>query len=472
MIQNLLPLIVLAGAAVLNVLIVSFYRNRRLTATVSILGFLGAMSALPHAVRRLGSASDILRIDPLAFLFIGIICAGSILVTVLSYEYFKGSVTRTEEYYILLLLAALGSSVVCSAVHFVSFFLGLEILSVALYALIAYRYSQKISLEAATKYLVLASVSTAFLLFGAALVYAWSGDLSIHGMIPPELNIWVLAGLGLMVTGVGFKLGVVPFHMWIADIYEAAPAPVTAFIASVSKGAVLAFILRFFIPAGVLHGSALWKVLALISILSMVAGNLLALLQSKVRRILAYSSIAHFGYILTAFLTNGDIAVHAVAFYLLAYSITIIGCFGIIALLSGDGVEMNELEDFRGLLWQRPWLGGAFVAMLLSLAGIPLTAGFAGKFFILLAGVTSSEWILLITLILSSVLGLYYYLRIVITAGSPLSADPAAIPKPIPGRVSLPGGLVIVILAVFLVWLGAFPAKIMEWIQVHLHMFN
>ena len=281
--------------------------------------------------------------------------------------------------------------VLATSSHFVSFFLGLEALSVSLYTLIAYERAGRNGIEAGVKYLILAAVSAAFLLFGMALIYAEFGTMefsriagawSDHGG-----SLLALAGLAMILVGVGFKLALAPFHMWTPDVYQGAPAPATAFLATVSKAAVFAVLLRYFAAIGAAESGSLRVALTLIAILSMFAGNLLALMQASVKRILAYSSIAHSGYLLIALLATRDYAPLAASYYLLAYVVTTLGAWGVVTALSSKDGDADSLEDYRGLAWRRPWLSGALTAMLFSLAGIPLTAGFVGKFYLLTAGV-------------------------------------------------------------------------------------
>jgi len=289
-----------------------------------------------------------------------------------------------------------------------------------------------------------------------------------------------LAGLGMIIMGFGFKLAVVPFHMWTADVYEGAPAPATAFIATVSKGAVFALLLRYFahFSGGLPH--TIFLIFAAIAVASMFTGNLLALRQSNVKRILAYSSIAHLGYLMVAFLAGGPLAPLAVTYYLAAYFITTLGAFGIVAVLSRAERDADGIEDYQGLAWRKPWLAAVFMAMLFSLAGIPLTAGFVGKFCVLAAGVGSSLWFLAFILVVNSAIGLYYYLRVIvamlarpdaatIASFQPFAAMTASLQRPAdaPGRRlgSLCAGATLAILLLSLVWLGVYPALLIETIQ-------
>jgi NADH-quinone oxidoreductase subunit N len=261
-----------------------------------------------------------------------------------------------------------------------------------------------------------------------------------------------------MLIGVGFKLGIVPFHMWAPDIYEGAPLPVAAYIATVSKGSMLVLLMRFYRDINGYEYTILWWVIAIIAMASMFAGNWLALLQQNVKRLLAYSSIAHMGYILIAFLAGQAAGQEAVMFYLVAYVITSIGAFGVLALLSDKVRDAEELEDFRGLFWRQPWLAAIFTGMMLSLAGIPLTAGFIGKFYIVAAGVDAGLWLLLILLVINSVIGLFYYIRIVAIMFQPQDA-PQRKPLPFFGVFALTG------LMLLLLWLGIYPSSLIAVIR-------
>jgi NADH-quinone oxidoreductase subunit N len=394
-----------------------------------------------------------------------LILAAGMSVTALAYAYLERHDGHHEEFYILVLLASLGCMVLAAATHFASFFLGIEILSVSLYPLAGYLRHSDRSVEAGVKYLILAAVSSAFILFGMALVYAETGSLAFReiasraassaGYGPP-----FLAGLVMIIVGLGFKLAVVPFHLWTPDVYEGAPAPVTAFIATASKGAVFALALRYFTRIDIHAHAALFLIITLIAVASMFAGNLLALMQTNVKRILAYSSISHLGYLLVTALASGPTAVAAAAFYLTAYFITTLGAFGVVTVLSRPERDADRMEDYQGLAWRRPWLAGVFTAMLFSLAGIPLTAGFVGKFYVVSAGVDSALWLAIVALAINSVIGLFYYLRIVVALFTP-ARD---VPHPAE-ELSRSGGAVLALLTLLLVWLGVYPGPMIALIK-------
>jgi NADH-quinone oxidoreductase subunit N len=462
----LLPLLILAGAATAVMLGVAVRRSHLAAAVLSFIGlaasFVSLWMAAGVAPRQV---TPLLVMDQYAIFYIGLILAATMAVVLFSYGYFEKCEGNHEELYILMLVATLGSAVLVASNHFASLFLGLELLSVALYGMISYLQLRPLPVEAGIKYLVLAATSAAFLLFGMALIYAALGTMEFnriaeqlaHGTFSRAL---VLPGFAVMVTGFGFKLAVVPFHLWTPDVYEGAPAPVTAFIATVSKGAMFALLLRFFRGTGAHSYAAVSLVFTIIAIASMFTGNILALLQNNVKRMLAYSSIAHLGYVLVAFQAGGVLGPQAVTFYLVAYFVTTLGAFGVVTLLSSGVRDADELEDYRGLFWRRPALAGVFTAMLLSLAGIPLTAGFAGKFFVVAAGASAATWALIVILVVTSAIGLYYYLRIIVVMYGQAVEGP-----PLTHSLAPAGGIALGIITVALIFLGVQPGPLLDTIR-------
>jgi NADH-quinone oxidoreductase subunit N len=321
-----------------------------------------------------------------------------------------------------------------------------------------------------------------------ALFYADTGTMSLARLAAggPEGGLLAPVGLGMILVGVGFKLAVVPFHLWTPDVYDGAPAPVTGFIATVSKGAMVVVLARAFAPAlvgtGGVNGlvrdgagaisAAFPVVFAVIAGLSMFAGNILALRESNVKRILAYSSIAHLGYILVAFLAGGAEALRAIAFYLVAYFATTLGAFAVITELSGPDRDADSMEDYRGLAGRRPWLAAALAAMLLSLAGLPLTAGFVGKFVILRAGAGAELWILAVILAVNGTISIFYYLKIVSAmfrgfadhAGGPSVAAEGARAAAASIRAPLLAAVALAALTLIVVVLGVFPSPLLSFI--------
>jgi NADH-quinone oxidoreductase subunit N len=465
----LIPLWILSSAAILIFFSVSIKRNHKWIFFITLVSFIADFIFLvTYSINHQQVIEPLLIFDGFGIFNIGLILLTTLIVAMMSYAYFEQREERKEEYYILLILAALGACIMVISKHFASLFLGLEILSVSLYALIAYLRTRERSDEAGIKYLILAAFSSAFLLFGMALVYAATGSMEFTGIAnwlsaSQEMPLVLSAGFGLMVVGVGFKLGVVPFHMWTPDVYEGAPAPVTAFIATASKGGMVALLVRFFNALnGYQYESLVW-IFASIAIASMFIGNFLALRQNNVKRILAYSSIAHLGYLLVAFLAGGKLGMEAISFYLVAYFITSLGAFGILATLSDKERDAELLEDYRGLLWSRPVTATAFSAMLLSLAGIPLTAGFIGKFYVIAAGVQSHLWLLALILVINSVIGLYYYIKIIAVMFDKKQVVKAS--EELHPLVYIMSSFTMAILTILLIWIGVNPSAMMELIK-------
>lgn len=461
----LLPYLTLSITAIVVMLVIAFYRNHKLTVALAFTGIaLSAISFLYSSCVLPRGITPLLTIDNYACFYAELIMLAAFAVALMSFSYLEKHHGHSEEFYLLLILATLGCIVLVAATHFASFFLGIELLSVSLYALAGYLRHNNRSVEAGVKYLILAAVSSAFILFGMALVYAETGSMAFDQIAlyttgSVSFAFSFLAGIVLIIVGIGFKLAVVPFHLWTPDVYEGAPAPITAFIATASKGAVFALLLRYFTKIGIHHQPSIIVILTSIAIASMFAGNLLALLQTNVKRILAYSSISHLGYLLVTILASGPMAKSAAGFYLLAYFITTLGAFGVVAMLSSQDRDADELNDYRGLVWTNPVLAGVFTAMLFSLAGIPLTAGFVGKFYVVAAGVDSALWMLLIALAINSVIGLFYYLRIIITLFErPAQEDVAQL------VTSRSGGFVLAVLTILLVWLGVYPGPMIDLI--------
>jgi NADH-quinone oxidoreductase subunit N len=466
----LLPLILIAATAVVVMLGIACKRSHALAAALSLFGlaaaFISIAAAVPLAPRQVTS---LLLVDRYALFYIGLIIFSAAVVAVFSYQYFENHSGRREELYLLLLLATLGCAVLVASSHFVSFLLGLEILSVSLYAMVAYLKDGEPALEAGIKYLILASASAAFLLFGMALIYAEAGTLEFLRIREVSANgsgfLVLLAGIVLTVTGIGFKLGVVPFHLWTPDVYQGAPAPVAAFVATTSKSAMVALLLRYFYLSGAIGYRPVYLVFSVVAIASMCAGNLLALQQTNVKRILAYSSIAHFGYILVAFLAGGTLAIEAVSFYLVAYTVTILAAFGIVSVLSDSERDADDLEDYRGLFWRRPVIASIFTAALFSLAGIPATMGFVGKFYVLDAGAAAAAWPLIIILVVTSVAGLFYYLRVVVALYSAPPEHAAAQVASISQPAAWSGVLMLAALSLLLIWFGVYPTPLLHVIR-------
>ena len=464
--NSLSPLIILALAPVVSLLAISIHRNYRLIFLLAVISMLVFLVSLTHSwlnYQVTGIVADQLVMDKFSLFYLMLLGAASLVLLFISYPYLQQHTEVREEYYLLLQTSVFGAAILVCSVHFATLFLGLEILSVSLYTMIAYTRQWDRSLEGGLKYLILAAASSAFLLFGMALIYNETGHLSFSELAGSAnaMGVFSTVGVAMMLVGVGFKLALVPFHTWTPDIYQGAPAPVSALIASISKGSVVAVLIRFIEATQSQHLEWFVWVLSIMAVASMLAGSILALQQRNLKRLLAYSSIAHLGYILIAIIAGTDLSTEAVTFYLVAYFISIIGAFGTLSVFSSQG-EIEEVQDLQGMFWTRPLVSVVFSIMFFSMVGIPLTAGFMGKFYVVLAAVDTGLWFLAIVLIISSIIGLYYYLRVIKTMLSPVEQTPV---KTADGKVSLMGMSAVTILGVLIILLGVVPSQLIAMIR-------
>ena len=465
----LTPLIVLSSALAVLLLVVSFWRRHALAATLTVLAFAATLASIPTMLGVLPrQVTPLMGLDRFAAYFYALFAAAGLVTALVSHRYLERRRGDLEEYYVLLMTATLGAMTMVSAAHFASFLLGLEILSISLYVLVGYPEERVAPLEAALKYLLLSGVASTSMLFGMALIYLDTGTLVFaelaHALRAADgASIYLIVGNALLLAGIAFKLSLVPFHMWTPDVYEGAPAPVSGYLATVGKGAMFALLLRYAANSGALESAPLTLAVSVLAVLSMVVGNLLALMQQNVKRILAYSSIAHLGYLLIALViasraTDPALGIETALVYLAAYFAMTLGAFAIVTFASRaeTGRDADTLADFQGLFWRRPWLAASFTVVLLSLAGIPLTLGFIGKFYLFAAGVEGALWVLLWALIVGSGIGLFYYLRIIFA----MTRDPdAATAEPSGG---LAGRSAIVLLTLVLIAFGVYPTPLID----------
>ena len=481
----LAPHVALLAGALIIVLVVSFRRSHggalAMTAAAFAIAFLALFPALEAAPREV---TPLFVFDGYAAFFSGLFLIAGLATVLLCRRYLEGRARHQEECCILLALATLGAMSLASAQHFASLLLGMEIVSISLYALVAYPEDGHPPLEAALKYLVLSGVGSATMLFGMALIYHATGTMlfvetGAAFAAAGRAEAWLLAGQAILVAGIAFKLSLIPFHMWTPDVYQGAPAPIAGYLATVSKAAVFAVLLRLAWSAELLEGSAAFAIVAAMAVLSMIAGNLLALLQDSVKRILAYSSIAHAGYLMIGLLALAALADRAMAvetslMFLAGYVAMTLTAFAVVAELSpahrpadADQAEPTPafrpgdadlVAAYRGLFWRRPMLASALAVALLSLAGIPLTAGFIAKFYLFAAGVEGALWGLVWALIVGSAISIYYYLKIVfaMTERAEQGEPPSA---------SILGTATAITLALAVIALGTYPTPLINAIR-------
>lgn len=459
----LLPEVILAGGAIIVMLAIAIRRNHFISSLLTLITFVVAFVFLTNQPNEQEFATNLFIVDPLGRFLSGLILCASFVITLFSFPYFHIQKEVKEEYYILLILATLGSVCMTISNHFITFVLSLEVLSVSLFALIAYLREERFSIEAGIKYLILAAVATSFVLFGFALIYTVTGEMDLQALgtelRSAPFSLLVLAGLALTIVGFGFKMALVPFHFWTPDIYSAAPAPVASFVATISKGAAFVFLLRLFYSIGGLLHEGVWVAFAVIATASMFIGNWLGLRQKNIKRLLAYSSISHLGYLMVGFLAFSLPGIRASSFYLLIYFASILAAFGMITYLSTRRGEPIMVEDYRGLFWTRPWLAAFFTLVMLSLAGIPFTAGFMGKFYVLASGMSTGRLFLLIALVVSSTIGLFYYLRVVAI----MLAQPGAQSHVEHiGKQSWVLKVLMIALFILILWMGVYPNTFFE----------
>ncbi len=417
----LAPVLLIVAAALLILILEVFFKkeNRNYLAYISLIFLIACATACVlfwnKAYAYFGGH---LFLDNLSLFFCFILVLATFLVILISMKYLTLQNTNYGEYYALLLFALSGMIIMVSSRDLLVIFLGLEVLSISSYALAGLRHEDEKSSEAAVKYFLLGSFASAFLVLGIALLYGATYTTDIASIIEyfqvnMSMGPLALIGLGLVVVGFGFKIAVVPFHMWTPDVYQGAPTPITAFFSVGPKAVGFAVLLRIFVPyfEEAFQSRAIFVILWILAVLTMVVGNLIALRQTNVKRILAYSSIAHAGYLMVAILARNN---ESLVFYLTAYLFMNIGAFAAVIALGKKDHEYLELEDYKGIGFKYPWIGATFAVFLISLAGFPPTGGFLAKFYVFAAAVRQDLVPLVIIGVLASLISVFYYLRIIV----------------------------------------------------------
>jgi len=455
------PLLIVSVTALL--LILADALRRKITALPPLLALAGLCAAGITALAG-GSPSStafaaMVRTGPFTDYLTVVFCAAGFLAVLLSYAHLRGEIPDRGELYALILFAVAGMILMASAGDLVVFFLGLELMSVSFYVLAGIARGMTVSNEAALKYFLLGAFATGFLLYGIALVYGTTGTTGLAsfpsragGLQEPMM---LSAGLALLMIGLMFKVGAVPFHMWVPDVYEGAPTPVTALMSTGGKAAAFSGFLIVFTPAVLLAQPALREALALVAAVSMVAGNLMAVAQSGVKRMLAYSSIAHAGYMLAGVAGANATGSGGVLFYLMSYTMMNAGAFGVVSLLEKEDGSALRFDDCAGLSRRSPVVAALTALFMFSLAGVPPLAGFFGKYYVFAGAIEGGMTWLAVTGVVMSVVSAYYYLRLVVVMY--FSEQGGAVPRAI-----RPLGIAaLVIAAVALISFGVFPSTLL-----------
>jgi len=468
------PLLILVVGALALMLISAFVRSRRSTVPYTALTCLIALGAIGSVVPLWREVQDPDRgpfstlagavgVDGFSLFVTVVLAVAVILSALLIDDYLRRESLEGVEPYVLLLLSAAGGVVMAQANDLIVLFIGLEILSLAVYILAAMHRRRLTSQEAGIKYFVLGAFSSAFFLYGIALVYGGTGTtnmVEILDLFSTTLLVkdgLVLAGLALMLVGLGFKVAAVPFHFWTPDVYEGAPTPMVAWMASGVKVAGFAGLIRVFVLAFPAYAVDWQPMVYVLAVLTLLVGAVLAVVQTNVKRMMAYSSINHAGFVLVGVQVATDQGVEAALFYLASYTFLVAGTFGVITLVGRTGDGRHTLDDYRGLSRVRPGLALLMTVFLLSQAGVPLTSGFFAKFYVITAAVDGGSTSLAVIAMLSSVISAFLYLRITVSLYMSDGEDeaPSAPRVRIPVGAGIALGLCVVATFLFGVWPGA-----------------
>lgn len=466
---RILPELILSVFGILVMMLDPLVDEEKSQKTLGVIGFLGTIAALAstwYVAKFPGLAfSNTIRVDSFSIFFSFLVIAIAAVVILSSFEYMAVQRIRAGEYYALILFCAVGMSIMSSAVELVLIFIGLEISSIATYILAGFRRNEAASSESSLKYFLLGSFATAFFLYGVALMFGATGSTNIETISqrlqssPPELLVFT--AMGLMFVGLGFKVAVVPFHIWTPDVYEGAPAPVVGFMSTAPKAAAFAVLLRVVYA---INAPGRFWFLWVAAALSMTLGNIGALVQTNVKRLLAYSSIAHAGYLLVAFdmttQENFAAGIAAAMFYTAAYAAMNVGAFAVVGHFANAGERYVNLEDYQGLGRSSPVLAATLTIFLLSLIGIPMTGGFFAKFYVFSAALRANLVWLTIIGVLNSAIGAYYYLRIIVVMYMRESRKEVPV-SPVP----LGLGVALAVSLVATLYLGILPNRILQVVQ-------
>lgn len=420
-INTILPEIALTIAALVVLLADVWVKKKEILGYLTLLGLAGSLIlALQPRVINAYSFTEMIVSDSFGNFFQLLFLTAAIITVFMSMHYFRDNTRMLGEFYSLILFSVLGMMFMVKASDLVMVFIGIETLSLSVYVLTGCLREDRRSGEAALKYILLGAFATAFLLYGIALIFGVTGSTNLSAIAAAIAsksiisNPLLLLGMGLILIGFGFKISMVPFHMWTPDVYEGAPVPVTAFMAVGVKAAALAIFLRVFLQALPALNSIWRPMLLVLSVLTMTVGNLVAISQDNIKRMLAYSSIAHAGYLLIGMVAGGDSGVPAMLYYLVVYTFMNLGAFAVVMALGFKGEDNQDIHDYSGLGTRYPLLGFVMTVFMLSLAGIPPMSGFMAKFYIFSAAVKEGYVGLAVIGVINSLISVYYYLRVTV----------------------------------------------------------
>jgi NADH-quinone oxidoreductase subunit N len=470
------PVLVLVGGALVLMLVSAFVRTRRSTALYTVLTCLAGAGAIGAAVPLWREVQDgdrgpfstlagAVGIDGFSVFMTVVLAVAVILSALLTDDYLRREGLEGCEPYVLILLSAAGGVVMAQANDLIVLFLGLEVLSIAVYVLAAIHRRRVTSQEAGIKYFVLGAFSSAFFLYGIAMIYGGTGTTNLVDILELfSTNVLtddglVLAGLALMLVGLGFKVAAVPFHWWTPDVYQGAPSPMVAWMASGVKVAGFAGLIRVFVLAFDAYSVDWQPMIYAVAVLTLLVGSILAVVQTDVKRMMAYSSISHAGFVLVGVQAATERGVEAALFYLATYTFLIAGTFGVITLVGRRGDGHHQLDDYRGLSRSRPGLALVLAVFLFAQAGVPLTSGFFAKFYVITAAVDAGSTSLAVIAMLSSVISAFLYLRITVSL---YMADPDEVPEA--PRIAIPvgAGIALALCVVVTLLAGVWPGSIAD----------
>jgi NADH-quinone oxidoreductase subunit N len=427
----LLPVLIISVGILAVMIQASCKRSHFISQGICLITLLLALAALIYQYPTdIKTITILFEYEPIGGFFSLLLLMVAISVALLQGPYMgANSKEVAEEFYILLLLSCLGAMLLVMSRHVGSVILSIELMSLSMLAILAYNRERKLALEGAMKYLLLSGAATSVLLMGFALLYASSGQMMLVDMLQSPMGLMAKSGLVLVLAGLAFKLSLVPLHFWTPDVYQGAPVNSTLLLTSLSKAAVFALFIKLILLVPVDFEPDMIRMLSWMAIASMLLGNWLALQQKSLKRLMAYSAIAHMGYVLVAGVIamgiDHSLVLEGVSYYLLAYLVASILIFAVLTLLSrlDDQQDVDELPQLQGLFWQHPRLASIMTIAFLSLAGMPITIGFIGKFYLLTLAIKLSAWWLVTAMLVGSAVGLYYYLRVIFTLFAPAKSD-------------------------------------------------